>query len=215
MAVSAPLAIRAPGVVECAHMAPPTRRVKLCLKCGERIPATVLIEGKRRSMWVRKYCLTCSPFGARNNQSLEKVRADGKKQCTGCTRDFPLKEFERHRTERGKRVRRFENRCRSCLSNTLLDARRAIKKTLVELLGGKCIACGYARCVDALSFHHRDPKQKDFELSRKPSRRGVVTAALRAEARKCELLCLNCHAERHALMRATSGSIGRAAAPPS
>jgi transposase-like protein len=50
-----------------------------------------------------------------------------------------------------------------------------------------------ARCVAALHFHHVDPAQKTFAL-------GVVgvtrsLAAARAEARKCVVLCANCHAE--------------------
>jgi hypothetical protein len=42
-------------------------------------------------------------------------------------------------------------------------------------------------------FHHLDPAQKAFALSV----RGLVYSidALREEARKCVLLCSNCHAE--------------------
>ena len=45
----------------------------------------------------------------------------------------------------------------------------------------------------ALAFHHVDPAQKEFALTQK----GVTLSlqALRAEARKCVLLCSNCHAE--------------------
>jgi hypothetical protein len=53
--------------------------------------------------------------------------------------------------------------------------------------------CGYDRSPAALQFHHVDPKEKVFSLSR----RGVTIAleAARAEAAKCVLLCANCHAE--------------------
>jgi hypothetical protein len=45
----------------------------------------------------------------------------------------------------------------------------------------------------ALHFHHVDPSQKRIAINAK----GVALAleTLRAEARKCVLLCSNCHAE--------------------
>lgn len=53
--------------------------------------------------------------------------------------------------------------------------------------------CGYDRSYRALEFHHLDPSEKRLELSAQ----GVTLAldVLRAEARKCVLLCSNCHAE--------------------
>jgi 5-methylcytosine-specific restriction endonuclease McrA len=73
------------------------------------------------------------------------------------------------------------------------QAKRAVKRTLVEEAGGACGLCGYDRSVGALQFHHLDPKSKAFSLSH----RGVTLSleAARAEAAKCVLLCANCHAE--------------------
>ena len=34
-----------------------------------------------------------------------------------------------------------------------------------EARGGKCIRCGYDKCLKALEFHHLDPSQKDFTIS--------------------------------------------------
>jgi hypothetical protein len=59
--------------------------------------------------------------------------------------------------------------------------------------GGCCIACGYSACPAALQFHHVDPSQKSFIVSREGATRGMAEA--RAEAQKCVLLCANCHAE--------------------
>ncbi len=52
--------------------------------------------------------------------------------------------------------------------------------------------CGFDAYVGALQFHHRDPAEKAFSLSRQGVTRSL--AAARAEARKCVLLCANCHA---------------------
>jgi hypothetical protein len=54
--------------------------------------------------------------------------------------------------------------------------------------------CGYARCVAALEFHHRDPRTKKFGLGQFDG----SLARLLAEAEKCDLLCANCHRLRHA-----------------
>ncbi len=68
------------------------------------------------------------------------------------------------------------------------------KKELIESLGGKCIICGYNKCISALEFHHN---QGDKE--------GCITTIIKnfskqkalKEIKKCILLCANCHREAH------------------
>jgi hypothetical protein len=70
------------------------------------------------------------------------------------------------------------------------------KTLLVETQGGACLLCGYKRNPNALSFHHKDPSAKQFQLDlRNCSNRSWKS--LLAEASKCLLVCLNCHAEIH------------------
>ncbi len=70
-----------------------------------------------------------------------------------------------------------------------------IKKKAVAYKGGCCEICGYNRCLAALTFHHRDPSQKDFGIS---DIMNIVThRKLKNELDKCHLLCLNCHSEVH------------------
>jgi hypothetical protein len=48
----------------------------------------------------------------------------------------------------------------------------------------------------ALTWHHRDRSAKSFEMDmRSLSNRSAQE--IRTEARKCTLLCANCHAEEH------------------
>jgi hypothetical protein len=84
-------------------------------------------------------------------------------------------------------------RCVPCRAEAVTDRRRRVKAILVEEAGGRCATCGYDRCMAALQFHHVDPKTKHFSLGRKGVARSLERA--RAEARKCVLLCANCHAE--------------------
>jgi DNA-binding transcriptional ArsR family regulator len=84
-------------------------------------------------------------------------------------------------------------RCRLCRVGAVHRRRRELKRVLVEEAGGACMLCGYDRSLAGLHFHHLDPAEKSFALSRQGVTRSLASA--RAEARKCVLLCSNCHAE--------------------
>jgi Zn finger protein HypA/HybF involved in hydrogenase expression len=72
-----------------------------------------------------------------------------------------------------------------------------LKLQVIKALGieARCVKCSYDRFVGALEFHHRDPTQKVFSVS--DNDRSLVS--LVEEARKCDLLCANCHREHHAI----------------
>lgn len=70
---------------------------------------------------------------------------------------------------------------------------RRMKLKSIEYKGGKCINCGYKKSAAALVFHHRNPEEKDFTISRKVLKWG----RLQPELDKCDLLCSNCHLEEH------------------
>jgi hypothetical protein len=84
-------------------------------------------------------------------------------------------------------------RCRKCRQEAVSRWRRRVKLRLVEEAGGSCRLCGYDRYQGALQFHHLDPGQKEFIISRQGVTRSLAEA--RREAAKCLLLCANCHAE--------------------
>lgn len=70
------------------------------------------------------------------------------------------------------------------------------KKLLVQSLGGQCCACGYNKNLAALCFHHIVPADKGFELDLR-SLSNNNWDRLCIESLKCELLCHNCHMEKH------------------
>jgi transposase len=84
-------------------------------------------------------------------------------------------------------------RCLLCRQERVTQWRRRVKRILVSEAGGECHLCGYKRCIAALQFHHMNPADKAFALSHNGVARNLGSA--RAEARKCVLLCANCHAE--------------------
>jgi transposase len=84
-------------------------------------------------------------------------------------------------------------RCMKCNKAGVLEWRRGVKRRLVEAAGGACAVCGFDEYPGALHFHHLDPKEKEFALSRQGVTRAFAKA--RREADKCILLCANCHAK--------------------
>jgi hypothetical protein len=84
-------------------------------------------------------------------------------------------------------------RCPRCAAEAVSERRRRVKAQLVAEAGGRCQLCGYDRYPGALHFHHIDPGAKAFGIGGTGATPAL--AKLREEARKCVLLCANCHAE--------------------
>lgn len=76
------------------------------------------------------------------------------------------------------------------------------KRKIIDLLGGKCSQCGYSKSLNALCFHHLDPSQKRIKLDLRTMANNSMNKIIE-EAKKCILLCCNCHMELH------YGSIGQ------
>lgn len=84
-------------------------------------------------------------------------------------------------------------RCKRCRAENVARHRQKLKAILVAEAGGQCALCGYDRDIRALQFHHRDRSHKRLGISGRGITYSIET--LRAEAKKCVLLCGNCHVE--------------------
>jgi hypothetical protein len=84
-------------------------------------------------------------------------------------------------------------RCKQCRSKCVLERRRQVKLKLVNFFGNKCLICDYSKCIQALEFHHINPKEKKFSLSNDGISRSYTRSL--EEARKCIMVCANCHRE--------------------
>ncbi len=60
----------------------------------------------------------------------------------------------------------------------------------------KCFVCGYSKCFDALHFHHKNPKDKKFNIGW--IMKSPISKEKMEELDKCILVCANCHCEIHA-----------------
>ena len=144
----------------------------ICEACGATFAAKQVIDGKMRSLYGRRFCLKCSPFGAHNTSRVPP----------GALVPEALAEHRRRR--RNAKTYRYQKK-----------RRRTLKQRLVDAFGGSCTRCGYRSSLSALEFHHCDVTQKDFAISKYLG----SWARLTAEAAKCQLLCANCHRTEHAL----------------
>ena len=148
-----------------------------CRKCQAVIPRSIVIEGKRRNLSNRKFCFDCSPWGSHNT----KPDVDKKTKRQGKYKNWSdeVKRDHGKRTYEFQKKRRFER-----------------KKKFALLLGGCCSRCGYDKCLSSLAFHHRNPEEKEFNLTSREL--GMYKEErLLNEVNKCDLLCHNCHTELH------------------
>jgi DNA-binding CsgD family transcriptional regulator len=133
--------------------------------------------------WLKKYGLVVD--GSRRRALAKEARRTGQRYAT--------LDCEHHGLAKFVLEGRGYFRCVQCRKERVSEWRRQVKRRLVAEAGGACLICGYDKCLAALEFHHRDRRTKLFALSRQGVTRSFEEA--RAEARKCDLLCSNCHAE--------------------
>jgi len=82
-----------------------------------------------------------------------------------------------------------KNRCQKARS-------KKYRLKLIKLFGGKCQnpGCGYEKHLQILEFHHRNNKE---DYVTRLINGGFSWKKILAEAKKCELLCPNCHRTIH------------------
>jgi len=81
------------------------------------------------------------------------------------------------------------------LIRAVAKRRKKIREMAVEYKGGKCMLCGYNKCIQALEFHHIGNTEKDFGISDKGYTRSWER--VKKEIDRCILVCANCHRELH------------------
>ena len=149
--------------------------MKTCRICGDEIPWYIRFPGQPRRVYKRKICLKCLPYRPIREYTLNRL-------CIDCHTEKPLEKF----------YAVSGNLCIECFNLRIHRKKINLKKEAIAYRGGRCVRCGYNRVVQALHFHHRDRRTKEFLLS---NRIGGLTTKLKFELDKCDLLCANCHSE--------------------
>lgn len=160
-----------------------------CKKCNDEFPNRVEIGGKIRVLNSRRFCLNCSPFGTNNRKDLTQNATKKTKICPSCSSEKTNDEFYKRRGDK------LSSYCKSCSQNECRRRHRLFKQKCLDYKGGSCEHCGYNKFYGALEFHHIDPNEKDFTISKAKGLR--FDEKITTELDKCVLLCSNCHKEEH------------------
>lgn len=166
--------------------------MKICKKCNNQFKTLQKINGIERNLRHRIYCLDCSPFDKHNTKKLHIEYKGITKTCGKCKQEKPINEYYK----KSKLSTRHAGYCKSCANSIRLKIHQQNKIKSINYKGGKCENCGYCKCIAALTFHHLDPSEKEFNISRFM---GANFEKLKVELDKCKLLCSNCHIEEHYL----------------
>lgn len=131
------------------------------------------------------------------------LRLIGKKWCNRCKRILSSDSFGINSSENDGKTRYCKEctkrvgRATSSKRSSYIKTNREDRKTeLVNILGGKCMRCGYDEFMAGLDFHHVAHHSKRFNIAKMLSETTTKTAdrtELMKELDKCALLCSNCH----------------------
>ena len=163
--------------------------MKYCKKCNDIIPDRIWIDGKRKIINKRSYCLKCSPFGTHNTKQLHvTTETDKYCKCSVCGKDYIY----------SRKKANSHTRCNSCY---VRERRHKIKEEAILSKGGKCVMCGYNKCHTSMDFHHLDKNKKEFGISGNNTSKNKLFK----ELEKCILVCKNCHGEIESGLKTISG----------
>ncbi len=160
-----------------------------CIECKSKFRRRVKINGRAVLLsGNRGSCLNCIPYKQTGQPRRGRRQVDGKleRQCRGCKKWLADDQF---RYETGRQ-------CISCRNKKAkprtLSYKLELKKKAVKYMDGQCRDCKNKFPLCAYDFHHLNPTQKDFSISKKTNFEEV-----KVELDKCVMLCKNCHSIRH------------------
>lgn len=151
-----------------------------------KIAAALNVAQTTIRYWLKKYELVTN-----NSKKSPVVRNTLAKCCPKCKTLKLYSEFYNKRSGAGS-----STYCKPCSNEQAITRQRAFKQNCVTYKGGSCQICGYNKTNNALEFHHLDPLEKDYTVSKK--KLYSFDENIKKELDKCILVCANCHREIHA-----------------
>lgn len=133
----------------------------VCLRCGVEFENGIVLDGLRRNLQRRKYCLSCSPFGSGNKRKLHEPKLT----CKNC--DGPC----RNKNQYCSITCQGEYQYRAWVERWLagnesgcgVDGRTSsrIRRYLISTRGARCEVCGWSERHPAtgavpVTVHHID-----------------------------------------------------------
>ena len=158
--------------------------MKICENCKKEFPLYIVVDGIKRNLCKRKYCLECSPFMKKNTRKIENGKfLERPPKCSKCGETDP-KNFYGNK----------KSTCSKCHNKDVVEKGKRNREFALSILGNKCASCGFDKYKCSLDIHHLDPKTKDKTFD---SMRSWSLDRVKKEIQNCILLCRNCHQAYH------------------
>jgi hypothetical protein len=152
-----------------------------------------LMPGAAEYQRSKTHCPQGHPYDEANTKHTSDGRA-----CRTCHRERSRKKYAASGAAGRAKAAAYGREIRRRRDPKYLAARLARREKARQWLATQkfaCIKCGESNAA-CLDFHHRDPKEKDFQIGY-----AVCTERKRQrvlmEIAKCEVLCANCHRKHH------------------
>ena len=127
-----------------------------------------------------KTCSKCKLSLSLDKFSNNKTKKDGKQTyCKECKRKRDKYLYDENKDLYIQRSKETRYKIRKYINN-------------IKLTNG-CCKCGYNKCPAALHFHHKN-NDKEFSIANAAK---FGFNQIKKEINKCDILCANCHAEKH------------------
>ena len=114
--------------------------------------------------------------------------------CTKCNKEKDSLYFHRNKA----RPNGLQAECKSCQLDTNRNNSVNKKLKMMEYKGGKCQRCNGIFDPEVFEFHHRNPKEKEYQPR---AMQYWKWEKIVPELDKCDMLCANCHRITHKEMR--------------
>jgi len=126
------------------------------------------------------------------------MKLKNSKFCQRCQKEKPLQDFYKRKRANSSNVNEPSPYCKNCTNKQTTERHKDFKQKSVKYKGGKCACCGFNKYLEALEFHHVDPKVKEISISKLRCTNFEKNPHVKKELDKCILVCSNCHKGIHA-----------------
>lgn len=124
--------------------------MKICEKCGKEFPTYVEIDGVKRNIHKRKYCLDCSPFGLQTG-GKKKVKVNDYGYCLECGKPLKLsgKKYCDNNCQKEYFYHEYIKKWKSgketgSIGKSWIDISGYVRRYLFEKYDYKCSRCGWS-----------------------------------------------------------------------
>ena len=137
-----------------------------------------------------------------NSKKLD--RKSGYKECSSCKETLSFSEFYSNGKTPAGTVK-YKPQCIVCENKSRKSNFVDLLNTYLDTIGKKyeCTKCGYTGVFGSLDFHHRNPREKSFNIGDGFNNSMSIERFMEViipELNKCDLLCPNCHRQEHLIM---------------